>query len=61
MTNVKCDNRHCLDNKKGYCLASQIEVMHGRCNSITRGKEAMRSDVGPMERNARGALANKQR
>lgn len=60
-TNVKCDYRQCLDNSRGYCTATQIDIVHGRCASMLQSRQSMRSDVKPMVRNARGALANKQR
>ena len=58
---IKCNYRSCLDQRGGQCTAKEIEVIDGRCSSISRSKDAMKSDVPPMERNARGALANKQR
>jgi len=55
---VKCNFRSCLDRKGDTCTAQEIEVVDGKCSSISRSCEAMRSVTPPMVRK-HGCMTNK--
>lgn len=58
MGKVKCNFRSCLDRSGDYCTAKEIEVVDGKCQSISWSRNTMKSITPPMERK-HGSLANK--
>lgn len=55
---IKCNFRSCLDRKGDVCTAQEIEVVDGKCSSISRSCDTMRSVTPPMERK-HGSMMNK--
>lgn len=58
MKHVKCNFRDCLDRSGEYCTAQEIEIVNGKCRSISWSRNSMKSAVSPMERR-HGSLINK--
>lgn len=60
MTQVtRCNWRSCLDRKGDICTAKEIDIVNGRCSSISQSCDTMRSVTPPMERK-HGSMMNKK-
>ena len=41
---VRCHNKECLNNKRGFCIASYIEIAkNGRCKEQCKAQKLMRA------------------
>lgn len=49
MTVVQCTKRHCLNNKRGRCMANDI-CIDNRCKSYAAPAQMMRANAGARSR-----------